>query len=69
MSDQNLGYIRFVRQTDGWMGLGQHWNPSQITRDERDSIAQVLREIADAIDRDEFEDKNELKHFPCVEST
>ena len=58
------GTIRFERMLGGVLAIRQGWNPSSLDRSDREWIAKALREIADHIDRDEFEDVRKYKHYP-----
>jgi len=48
----------------GVLAIRQGWNPSSLDRTDREWIAKALREIADHIDCDEFEDVRKYKHYP-----
>ena len=63
----NLGHVQFVRQQDGCLAVAQGWKPFRMSREERDETAKALREIADAMDRDEFEINQEYWHFEPME--
>lgn len=63
----NLGHVQFVRQQDGCLAVAQGWKPSRISLDEREESAKALREIADAMDRDEFEVNEKYRYFKPTE--
>lgn len=64
---QSLGQIKFMRESDGGLFIRQNWNPQAMPRDDRLTAAITLRQIADAMDEDKFEDGGEYVHFESPE--
>jgi len=50
-----LGRIRFLREPDGSIGMGTSWNPTKITKEERQILANELETIASNLRQDHFE--------------
>lgn len=62
----SVGQIRFVAELDGGITARQNWNPRMLDKNERRQIAKELREIAEAMDRDEFaNDCKYVRHEPA----
>lgn len=65
---KSIGRIEFVRLPWGKILEHQQWNPSELTREERTTLAGILRETADAMDKDEFQQNgNWMKFEPAKE--
>lgn len=58
------GSIRFEFTADGKFAIRQGWNPGNLSRENRTAIAKELREIADQMDQDHFEDGQKYRHYP-----
>jgi len=68
--DQALGQIIFTRPPNDSVFIRERWNPHYLTRNDRQLIVKALREIADAMDLDEFEHKGYKRYFkPAEESS
>ena len=58
------GQIRFEEMANGGIAIRQGWNPPKYDRADRGMIAAILRDIANNIENDHFEDDGEYRHYP-----
>lgn len=63
MSNREVGKIRFISR-EGQLFLGQHFNPSDLDREQRRQVAESLNEIAANIENDRFAVDGEYVKFP-----
>ena len=60
-----IGQVKFEKSSrTGEVLVGNHWNPPSMTTTDRKKVASSLREIADRMERDEFEDACDWKYYP-----
>lgn len=59
------GRIEFIDDpSSGELGLLQRWNPGSLSKEDREIVAEQLRNIADAIESDLFECCGVYERFP-----
>jgi len=60
----HLGVIKITMDPAGEPMVGQGWNPTAMTKTVRRRVAEELRDIADNMMADKFEDDGGLKRYP-----
>lgn len=60
------GVIQFEVNADDELAIYQGWNPSSLNAKWRAAIAKELRQIADQIDLDRFENNGKFQHYPIT---
>lgn len=63
-----VGKIQFERRGDGGLAERQGWNPGELSAEERQTVAAVLRETADGMERGEFFVDGVLTPFPTAKA-
>lgn len=68
MSKNPIGKITFYQDDDGELMLLQNFNPTEMSQSIRDRVVRELRDIANRINRDQFECDGQWEHFPPKET-
>lgn len=64
MATIRLGVITILMDETGEPAMGQGWNPQLMTKSVRRRVAEELRDIADNMVADKFENDGGLKRYP-----
>jgi hypothetical protein len=59
----HFGHIGLVIQPDGTVVIAQNWSPSLMSPERRIATAKALHELADAMERDDFECSQDYRYF------